>query len=1114
MIGKAGDNPAIRRKKVMDNAAWTLLEDKPWWGLVLVAVNKEERVTEDGPKRGRSRRSGRRGVHTMKGADDWIESVDSLINSDAPLGYRMASMLVQKARMGTKWVPNWDAELEKLHKACGEGIHPAWHRMGKEAPILAQLEVYPKASVELSPVGDFEAWIHSARIDPLNREALAEWLEIPPPFPLTADIQLGIQRVVKSLQGKGKFTGVPKAFNHLEGDSKLIGVLIEIFANGDGCSDKLSALIEEGNEVASVAKDHLALLQLRSGQMEAWANCHSAKGDDALSIAMRYQSWINAPDDAELSANEIQEGVLLVDNIEDRRKLMWSLIAAHIREGSYDEGLQTISELNLAEPNRLNHVLDLIKMSEDDALIERLMSDIHRFDCNGLELIIQTEDTPLELRFEAAIEAQKRDDFDWIQFEEIALDIFSESGDSVLIGSILMKMEDGPTKHPHRTLLVHHLLPGNANQELCQWSLNAKPKAIEALTNEPSGVLSETSIELIKLLEGAPANLTSIGNRIGSNRKAFHTFKQTIRALGPGGDGLVPINRIDSLQTSINNSSLRGVELRLFSAVLDQLRFNRAIRLLDDHREQSTNQAISILDGMIGENPSKRMVDSIRQVVLEHDSIAIPAFAEWHRLHATSTSWTQIILASIEEKEGKHLSAGRSLRRASTDLSFDFVNRVRLARRALIAFAHAGKYSEAVEMLESQQALQSAITGQFQLYLHVCDDAVRQQPDSARRRLLNWIASTEVVSEENTDGELVEKKRTTYPEDELDLLFTYPNSHGLPREPWRGRIRAAKRNLTSNHRSQRSKLEDRFQHLLDDEAGVDEIEDVARDAVKLNPTQGLMMLERAMNSGHFSNRQMKGLLGMQREFFGEHEGALPIRVRRKLRHLTLKPLILVDTNLLIDAAKEKIGWLLDEEGGIETNAQGSFHRTVIYKSNSGMVELMIPRAAEREFRNMMGNLGRVRSLFNNIWLNEVHWVEKVTERAIEEICNDVLSEYNTWQPMEMENLEDEDAAFEEKTVEFMVGHRKTYLEVVDSKAALNTKSVSKRTKIGKDAIYPERGDRDIMREAAKLADSVHKGIGAVLVASRDNDFWIVRRSLEETFGFGVVRTARELSQWA
>ena len=71
----------------------------------------------------------------------------------------------------------------------------------------------------------------------------------------------------------------------------------------------------------------------------------------------------------------------------------------------------------------------------------------------------------------------------------------------------------------------------------------------------------------------------------------------------------------------------------------------------------------------------------------------------------------------------------------------------------------------------------------------------------------------------------------------------------------------------------------------------------------------------------------------------------------------------------------------------------------------------------------------------------------------------------------------------------------------------------KRTEINGDDIYPEDGDRDIMRDAAILAESTHNGIGAILVASRDSDFWIVRRSLEESFGFGVVRSARELGQW-
>ena len=177
---------------------------------------------------------------------------------------------------------------------------------------------------------------------------------------------------------------------------------------------------------------------------------------------------------------------------------------------------------------------------------------------------------------------------------------------------------------------------------------------------------------------------------------------------------------------------------------------------------------------------------------------------------------------------------------------------------------------------------------------------------------------------------------------------------------------------------------------------------------------------------------------------------MPIRVRRKLRHLTLKPLILVDTNLLIDAAKERIGWLLDQEGGLETNAQGSFHRTILYKSTSGVVELSVPKAAENELKKMMGNLERVRSLFNDVWMDEVEWVEKVTRSAVDKVCNEVLSDFNTWKPISDSENDEDVAEFEEKTVEFMVGHRKTYLEIVNSN--YSTKVLSKRTKIGKDAI--------------------------------------------------------------
>lgn len=176
-----------------------------------------------------------------------------------------------------------------------------------------------------------------------------------------------------------------------------------------------------------------------------------------------------------------------------------------------------------------------------------------------------------------------------------------------------------------------------------------------------------------------------------------------------------------------------------------------------------------------------------------------------------------------------------------------------------------------------------------------------------------------------------------------------------------------------------------------------------------------------------------------------------------------------------------------------------------------MVELSIPKAAEFEFKSMMGNLERVRSLFNDVWIDQAQWNECINEKSAQMVCAEVIKDYSTWKPgaNDFEDVE----AFEQQTIDFMVEHRDTYWAVVDGKIANSAQSLDNRTEINGEVIYPERGDRDIMRDAAMLAETTHKGIGAVLVASRDSDFWIVRRSLEEVFGFGVVRTARELSQW-
>ena len=339
---KAGDAPEKRRRKAMDTAAWDLL-DKSWKGLLLVALDKEEIAGNDSSNQ-RSRRMRSRGRRARGSTtNDWIEGMDGLVSSHAPPGYRLSAMLVQRARLGGQWKRAWDSELEKLRNSCAEGIHPVWPRLGREAPLLAEMQSYPEVVQTKEDVADSSEWALSARIDPSNRGALAEWLGTPVPFSLSADIKRAIQRVIASLKSKGKFIGTPDAFKQLEGDAALIGAMVEIFADGNDSQDILTSLIEGGGTMAVVARDQLALLQLRSGQMDAWSNCHAAKGDDALSASMRYQSWINAPEDAELSSDEIQEGLELVKNPDERRTLMWSLGAAQIQENNYEDAAQVLS---------------------------------------------------------------------------------------------------------------------------------------------------------------------------------------------------------------------------------------------------------------------------------------------------------------------------------------------------------------------------------------------------------------------------------------------------------------------------------------------------------------------------------------------------------------------------------------------------------------------------------------------------------------------------------------------------------------------------------------------------------------------------------------------------
>jgi hypothetical protein len=996
-------------------------------------------------------------------------------------------MLVQKARLGDKWKSEWEEELVKVRRLCEEGVHPVWPKLGEKARILAEMQSYPAKEVQSNLEVDLGDWAKSARINPMDNSELAAWLVSPVPFTLTARLEREIQRIAKSLRTSRGVVKSSESLNELKGAGVLIRVLIGISTRDDRVVEDLVALADvEG--VAPVAKDLLALVRLQSGDYNAWAECHGANGKDGLSIAMKHQSWMDVPDDVELSANEIQDGLVALSSEENRNALEWKLVEAHLRDGEMDVALQSVPSLKNLNARQLECVINLIESSADESLIQHLIDGITRIDDVGLGMIVENNRAPLNLRSSAVTELQNRGEACSNQFEESALNIYTEMGDAVQIGSILMKMKNGPSLHPHRTLLVYHLLPGNANTDLCDWVENARFEALDALAKESDGTLSDCSVELVKLLEGAPSNLEEVIQRIAGNRDAIVAFNQVRKAMSEDGDRLVRTNLLNKLQSSIERSSLDGIEERLFATVLDVLRIEQAKHLLARADPNDTKSARVILDDLIGINPQKRIVNEYRELVVKYFELGLvsKAFADWHKKHSSS-HWRQIVLASVEQKGGNHLASGRYLRDACKREE-SIGRRRQLARFALASFARATHFSDAVEMLRQQPDNTDDTKELFRLYLRVCDAAQKNNTNGATDLLLDYISRNQ---------------------DELYLLMPYPESLNLPKQPWQGRVKVAlAKQDVGDYRTAGGRLEARFCNLLEDGASLQEIQSVAEEAADLDPIHGLMMFERAMDAGIFSTNEIQRLRRSQNGIFRPHAGTIPVKARRKLRHLELKPLLLIDTNVLIADAKERVARLLGDDGGIHESSH--FHRTILAYAREGRVVLRVPKhVRETELPNLVKDSESMRELFNDVWVSDVDWVERVNDQVVQKIREDILSEYNTWSVPsdDLEEFDERIAKLVKPTKEFVLDNREAYLEVA------RTRDKAKRTKIRKEAIYPEKGDLAIMQEAAMHAERCYDGIGAILVASGDVDFWIVRRSLEEAFGYSVVREPHEIYRW-
>tara|TARA_B100000459_G_scaffold32463_1_gene15456 strand:- start:1662 stop:2207 length:546 start_codon:yes stop_codon:yes gene_type:complete len=167
--------------------------------------------------------------------------------------------------------------------------------------------------------------------------------------------------------------------------------------------------------------------------------------------------------------------------------------------------------------------------------------------------------------------------------------------------------------------------------------------------------------------------------------------------------------------------------------------------------------------------------------------------------------------------------------------------------------------------------------------------------------------------------------------------------------------------------------------------------------------------------------------------------------------------------------------------------------------------LSIPPAALSEFTNRTKNPENVLKLFNDVYINRERWKEKITAEFLKNKVKEICKSFSTWPQEDYSNK-----LSKIELEEFLIKHENIF-ELVDEQKRKRTEEIPTRTELNGKEIYPEGGDMEIMRDAASLASLPLQEIGSILVATRDSDFRLVSRALEEEYGFGVVSDAQQLN---
>ena len=1101
--------PRTRQSKVAKTAEWRAL-DKPWKSLLLICLHEvqipdEEEGTSAPMMRGRRGARGRRGSRTNSGPLEWLPKADEVLIADgSPAAFRLAVLLIRKTLFADEWEDSWDEILDGLRdEATNDGVHPVWSKMAEATPILAQFASFPKS--EIVEVVEDKLNLSKAKIDPKNAKKLAKILSDFETVSSDAGVKMALNKAKAQLNGKRGLRDI-SGLESLEGDASVISVMLHIHLGNDA-TDSLKELSKVDSDLADSFSD---LVELRKGNASDWNHSRSLTDDDDLSLARRREAWALMPAEAaDLSSSEIQKGIDLASSSKQKETMIWWKLAALVSEGSSDLALELLTSLTVEADADISTLIPLVQQLGESAS-NWLVSQIDLFSEKSLSEIVT--DFSLDESIRTAAACRLHDSGASIAIEE-SIDLFSRNLDLIRLAEILFVDEQRCIENPYATLLVAHLLPAKSKGWDFETIRKARKNALSTVENaEVPDAISPASKGLILMLDGGAQSDDDwvVETLDKSGIKAFNNCKQ---ALKDGGDGLADSKILDNLIKSVSDADLSDIESRLFNAVIETLRLNRASWLLQTGKSKGV---VELLDGLLsGDVTAMPMMQAVRHLVLEYD-IGLTNLVSWYQENDPQSPWHTLARAAMHVSNNDELNAARDYKKAGDHEEFDYEHRILLHRKALIHLAHAEQWSEAVSLLEQEPALKSALTKRFQLYLNVSHVASnKRNTDEATRMLTNFVKRTVMVEQEDQFGKIENVERVKHSEEELDMLRNYPTSHPrpLPQEPFSGRVKAALNSLQRERRRNRHTFENRYSQAMLLEPSGEEIYEIALAASEERPLEGLMLLERAQNSGKFSVLDIKRLADAERRLFAIHRRNLPVKQRSYLRHLALTPLVIIDTNILIDELQSRISDKLgiNSDASLDLGGRGRFHRILKHRAAEGVIHLWLPKIVQNELIAIATDIQRIRDRFSETLVSEEDLQSVLNEESLVSIAKEVISQFSNWKPLDLHiESEADDEDIRADLERFLIDHTEVYDEITAMK---RIHGEPMRTVIDGKDVYPEKADKSLMCLCTAMANRPLDELGSILIATRDSDFALVARAIEERFGFGVIANSRDLNSW-